>query len=261
MLDNGRPVYTIGTAAEILGVHPRTLRLYEDGGLLRPARKNNRRFYSANDLHWIACIRYLIHANLFWQNPGEALFQGEGNLALARRLLVRIVSVTVAMELAGAFLLHGMAPGWGWFPSIFHAVSAFCNAGFSTLPGGLEPYQGQASVLLPVAALIVAGGYYFPQARKDVAALSVPALPVAGDVLRYTITLRNDGAIPATAVSLRDPLPANTRYVADSLWLNGLPVGQPDGGVLPLIAGIPVSSSDLTPPLPALISCRLCLIA
>jgi MerR family transcriptional regulator/heat shock protein HspR len=61
MLDKGRPVYTIGTAAEILHVHPRTLRLYEDGGLVRPARKNNRRFYSANDLEWISCIRYLLH--------------------------------------------------------------------------------------------------------------------------------------------------------------------------------------------------------
>ena len=61
MLDEQRPVYTIGTAAEILGVHPRTLRLYEDAGLIRPARKNNRRFYSANDLRWIRCIRYMIH--------------------------------------------------------------------------------------------------------------------------------------------------------------------------------------------------------
>jgi MerR family transcriptional regulator/heat shock protein HspR len=61
MLDEGRPVYTIGTAAEILGVHPRTLRLYEEGGLLRPARKNNRRFYSVNDLTWISCVRYLLH--------------------------------------------------------------------------------------------------------------------------------------------------------------------------------------------------------
>lgn len=61
MIDRGRPVYTIGTAAELLGVHPRTLRLYEDGGLIRPARKNNRRFYSSNDLQWINCIRYLIH--------------------------------------------------------------------------------------------------------------------------------------------------------------------------------------------------------
>lgn len=61
MIDKGRPVYTIGTAAELLGVHPRTLRLYEDAGLLRPARKNNRRFYSTHDLQWIGCIRYLLH--------------------------------------------------------------------------------------------------------------------------------------------------------------------------------------------------------
>ena len=61
MIDKGRPVYTIGTAAELLGVHPRTLRLYEDAGLLRPARKNNRRFYSTHDLQWIGRIRYLLH--------------------------------------------------------------------------------------------------------------------------------------------------------------------------------------------------------
>jgi MerR family transcriptional regulator/heat shock protein HspR len=77
MLDKGRPVYTIGTAAEILGVHPRTLRLYEDGGLIRPARKKNRRFYSANDLQWIGMIRYLIH---------EKGLNQEG----LRRLLARI---------------------------------------------------------------------------------------------------------------------------------------------------------------------------
>ncbi|MHC4990370.1 MAG: OmpA family protein, partial [Planctomycetota bacterium] len=72
-----------------------------------------------------------------------------------------------------------------------------------------------------------------------------------GDVLRYTITLSNSGGIPATNVSLSDSVPANTSYVADSSTLNGLPVGQPDAGVSPLMAGIPVSSSDLTPPLPA----------
>ena len=61
MASDNRPLYTIGTAAELLAVHPRTLRLYEQAGLLRPARRNNRRFYSNNDLNWIRCIRYLIH--------------------------------------------------------------------------------------------------------------------------------------------------------------------------------------------------------
>ena len=91
-------------------------------------------------------------------------------------------------------------------------------------------------------------------AAKDVAIqvdAGTPGVVDPGDVVRYTITLRNSGAIPATNVSLSDSVPANTTYVADSLTLNGLPVGQPDGGVSPLMARIPVSSSNLTPPLPA----------
>jgi uncharacterized repeat protein (TIGR01451 family) len=77
-----------------------------------------------------------------------------------------------------------------------------------------------------------------------------PGIVDPGDVLRYTITVQNSAAIPATGVVLIDAVPANTTYVPDSTQLNGLPVDQPDGGVSPLAAGIDVSSSDLTPPLP-----------
>src|SRR5262245_39695838 len=90
-------------------------------------------------------------------------------------------------------------------------------------------------------------------AAKDVALLVDGGTPNAvdpGDVLRYTITVTNSGAVPATGVTLTDGVPANTTYVADSVTLNGLPVGRPDLGVFPLAAGIPISSSDLTPPLP-----------
>ena len=73
-----------------------------------------------------------------------------------------------------------------------------------------------------------------------------------GDILRYTITVSNIGATPATGVSFVDAIPANTTYIADSVTLNTLAVGQPDAGVSPLIAGIPVSSSDLTPALPTI---------
>ena len=71
-----------------------------------------------------------------------------------------------------------------------------------------------------------------------------------GDTLRYTITVYNNGAIPATEVILTDAVPANTSYVEDTTTLNGLAVGQPDGGLSPLAAGIPISSSDLPPPGP-----------
>jgi len=77
-----------------------------------------------------------------------------------------------------------------------------------------------------------------------------PGIVDPGDTLRYTITIYNNGAIPATNVVLADNVPPNVTYVADTTTLNGLPYGQPDNGSSPLAAGIYVSSTDRTPPLP-----------
>lgn len=60
-MDHNLPVYIISSAADLLNVHPRTLHLYEEKGLIVPVRKGNRRFYSVNDLRWIQGIRHLIH--------------------------------------------------------------------------------------------------------------------------------------------------------------------------------------------------------
>ena len=78
-----------------------------------------------------------------------------------------------------------------------------------------------------------------------------PGIVDPGDVLRYTISIRNNGSVPITQAVLRDSVPTNTTYVADSLTLNGQPLGSPDVGVSPLIAGLDVSSSNLTPPNPS----------
>ena len=48
-----------------------------------------------------------------------------------------------------------------------------------------------------------------------------PGIVDPGDVLRYTITIYNTGSVAATDVSLRDQVPSNTTYVADSTTLNG----------------------------------------
>ena len=72
----------------------------------------------------------------------------------------------------------------------------------------------------------------------------------AGDTLRYTITVYNNGVLPATQVMLTDEVPTNTTYVADSLTINGESYGA-DEGNSPLINGIAISSTDLTPPLPS----------
>lgn len=58
--DPGQPVYVISVAASIVRVHPRTLRIYEDEGLLCPARTpTNIRLYSEHDLRRVLWIRHL----------------------------------------------------------------------------------------------------------------------------------------------------------------------------------------------------------
>jgi len=58
--DSRRPVYVISVAASIVAAHPRTLRIYEDEGLICPARTpTNIRLYSDEDIRRITWIRHL----------------------------------------------------------------------------------------------------------------------------------------------------------------------------------------------------------
>ncbi len=58
--DPQRPVYVISVAASIVAAHPRTLRIYEDEGLICPARTpTNIRLYSDEDIRRITWIRHL----------------------------------------------------------------------------------------------------------------------------------------------------------------------------------------------------------
>lgn len=60
MANGNRPVYVISIAASLAGCHPRTLRIYEEEGLLEPVRtQTNIRLYSDQDLHRVRVIRYL----------------------------------------------------------------------------------------------------------------------------------------------------------------------------------------------------------
>ena len=130
------------------------------------------------------------------------------------------------------------------------------NQGFvSALDGGVadQPSDDPATPIPDDPTRDIVGNLPLLFAAKDVVLFDdqgSPGIVDPGDVLRYTITVQNSGSIAATAVVLSDPVPANTTYVADSTTLNGLPVGQPDGGAAPLAAGVDLSSSDLTPPLP-----------
>jgi MerR family transcriptional regulator/heat shock protein HspR len=58
-----RAVYVISVAAELAGVHPQTLRIYERKGLLRPKRTSgNSRRYSERDIERLRMIQELTQA-------------------------------------------------------------------------------------------------------------------------------------------------------------------------------------------------------
>jgi MerR family transcriptional regulator/heat shock protein HspR len=57
MTDKGKPLYMIGVVAEMLRIHPQTLRMYEKKGLIRPGRSEGKtRMYSAEDVEDIARV-------------------------------------------------------------------------------------------------------------------------------------------------------------------------------------------------------------
>ena len=87
--DPTRPVYVISVAAGIVSVHPRTLRIYEEEGLVCPARTpTNIRLYSEYDLRRVLWIRHLTQ-NLGVNLAGiRILFELEGRLGT--RILERL---------------------------------------------------------------------------------------------------------------------------------------------------------------------------
>ena len=85
------------------------------------------------------------------------------------RLLGQIAAITFAVELVGAvvlgvgFLRRGMGVGESAFQGIFHSIMAFCNAGFTILPGdGLVPYAGDWIIVGSLVVVVTLGGLGFP---------------------------------------------------------------------------------------------------
>src|SRR5205085_6155811 len=97
--DPTRPVYVISVAAELVRVHPRTLRIYELEGLICPARtRSNIRLYSEDDIRRVLWIRHLT------RNLGVNLAGVRVLFALEERLGMRILE-TLYEENAAAMAI------------------------------------------------------------------------------------------------------------------------------------------------------------
>ena len=91
------------------------------------------------------------------------------NLSSLSSILKAIVSITIVSELIGALGLYfswanlGLSESERIFSSVFHSISAYCNAGFSTFSNGFETagYQFSSLSLITIMILIVFGGLGF----------------------------------------------------------------------------------------------------
>ena len=94
--------------------------------------------------------------------------QGVG-LADIRRFIIGAIVVSLGVEAIGAIVLavwFATASGYplpiaAWY-GLFHAVSAFNNAGFTILPRGLVPFVGDPVVCLVLSVLVLIGSLGFP---------------------------------------------------------------------------------------------------
>ncbi len=78
------------------------------------------------------------------------------------KFLIRIVLWTLTIEAVGAFFLFIQAPkDFPPYSALFHAVSAFCNAGFSLYSNSLSNWRGNWGINLVFMLLIILGGIGF----------------------------------------------------------------------------------------------------
>lgn len=82
------------------------------------------------------------------------------------KMVIYIFGFTFAVEILGAILLSTQfIPQYGFstgiFYSIFHSISAFCNAGFDLFGTSLVTYNQNVFVILVISAIIIVGGLGF----------------------------------------------------------------------------------------------------
>ncbi|CUU08638.1 potassium uptake protein, TrkH family [Candidatus Kryptobacter tengchongensis] len=92
----------------------------------------------------------------------------EKNLSKISSTIIRILFLTFSIEAVGAILLYHFLPDPMFknesekiFCSIFHSISAFCNAGFSTFSNNLIDIKNNIPAIIAIATLFILGGLGF----------------------------------------------------------------------------------------------------
>lgn len=145
---------------------------------------------------------------------GRLLLQeslGQGSVAGVVRLIRSIFRFTLVSQGLGALLLglwfsRTMPPGQAAYFGIFHAVSAFCNAGFDLFGDSLVRFASDPVVVVVVTALIISGGLGFLVLRNLVYRRQEGRLNLHTQmVLRTTLALLAGGFLAVLLLEWNNP--------------------------------------------------------
>ena len=105
-----------------------------------------------------------IRSRLTMQAENRALNRGDIRRTLAATILITVVcEALVASITAFRFATtYGLPFPRAVWEGVFHAVSAFNNAGFGLRDDSLVPYVGDAWIILPLTAALILGGLGYP---------------------------------------------------------------------------------------------------
>lgn len=157
------------------------------------------------------------------------------------KTLLKIIVVTLSIEAIGALFLYGSAVSSGNFTQgealffgVFHSISAFCNAGFSTLQGNLADPKivALSSVQYVVSGLIIFGGIGFPIFSNFLSILSHKIANIfrriyrIGPIIRPHLVSLNTHIVVKTTLILVIVGWAAFLALEWSATLDGLPFGQ-----------------------------------
>lgn len=127
------------------------------------------------------------------------------------RLLRYVLAFTFSVELIGAIILstrfipiYGMKKGI-WF-SVFHSISAFCNAGFDITGDSIMPFKNDFLINIVLMSLIIIGGLGFQVTSELINKRSWKKLSVQGKLVLYmTGILVIGGAILIFLIEFDNP--------------------------------------------------------
>ncbi|MGI9861850.1 TrkH family potassium uptake protein [Moorella naiadis] len=141
------------------------------------------------------------------------------------RLSRYVLGFTLLVESTGGLLLaarfsRDMPPGQALYFGFFHAISAFCNAGFSLFSANLVDYRGDLLVNLVITTLIICGGLGFSVVADLYSKRSWQRLSLHSKiVLRTTFLLLGVGTFVILALEYTNskslmPLPIGEKILA-----------------------------------------------